>query len=401
MISAEDPNADVRTLSGYKIRYYTKASNGLFILGWELWPNDNEVSRYLYLNGLSEYNLVDPTIELDESLQPFITVSAMKPTYNFTGLKLEKFVVVNAQTGKIDVYNPDEITQKVPWVDRVQPDDVVKQYVDWWCKYGNAPHYNPSGLNTCKIADDKLTVVYTKEQYAAYQIFLEAGSGSSGSSIGSMLCSTVEPGCSLYDLQGLAVGSTLTNKFEGDSAKGITGSGANYKIVNIGLHRINGVETFVGEYIVPEQDYNGLKIGTYQGIVMAPAVGQIQATDVSYARLKEDVLAKYYQFLARGGGSTASPTETKVTKIVSGRIFQVIETPGKAEYRIWLQGITDRIFVAEATLDRGFDLVPLSLPGDRVTVQYADTGATISYLGKFENPDALARLQQTPIPFGK
>lgn len=398
IINAEDPNAEPKILTGYEIRYFTKVPSGL-LLTMELIPPDKEVRRYLYFSGFAEYDLVDPTLELDDNLRPFITVALMKPTYNFGAYRLEGFVTVDAQSGEIRRYDPGKVAEEAPWIDRVYPDDLIEQYVDWWCQWGNAPHFNPSGAKTCGIANRPLPVVYTDAQHPAWQVFLESRNPkSAGSSTGVVLCSTKHPSCQFYEFLGLPVGSPLDDKFEGESSRQVTGGGQ-FDVRNLELHRIHGQPTFIGQYIKPEGEIDKASEGTLAGIVIAPA-REFQTADISYGRSREEALGAYYRYLAAGGRSPKAPAEESVGRVVEGKIHQI--TPqirgGNTEYWIYLQGVTNRIFVAEASGERGFHLVPLSQPGDGVTLTFDDTGEMVVYLSQFKNPEAQRRLESTPAP---
>lgn len=393
-INAEDPQAEPIAHGDYQMKYLTQIPARRLIGNWETIPTDREVTRYLYFNGFSEYHLVDPTLELDDNLQPYITVALMKPTYNYSAFRLEGMVTINAQTGEITRYEPNEVSQKAPWIDRVRPDDLIKQYVEWWCLYSDAPHWNPSQQNTCKIANEP-TVVYTDADHPAWQIFIEARKKeSAGSSMGVILCSTKHDDCKYYEFLGLPVGSRLDDKFEGESSKDITG-GAQYDVRNIELHKIHGQPTFIGQYIKPEGSIDEAREGTLAGIVLAPAT-EFQTADISFGETREVAFNAYYRYLARGGGSAAAPTEERVEQTLEGIIFEVV--PRGSEYWVFLQGVPNRVFVAEASVEHGFNLIPLSRLGDRVIVYFGETGDNVAYLNRFENPDALQRWQSTPVP---
>src|SRR5437899_3014319 len=114
VVDAENPQAQptLHTGSGDSIAYLPGA-----ILNQDL-------IRHIYLSGYTYGRLVDPTLELDDSYHPYWTISLMQPTRGYTGDMLSEVLIVDAHTGEIRDYKP----QNVPaWVDRVMPAATVSQ----------------------------------------------------------------------------------------------------------------------------------------------------------------------------------------------------------------------------------------------------------------------------------
>jgi len=102
---------------------------------------NQDLLRHVYLSGYTYGNLLDPTLELDDSLHPYWTISLMQPSRGYTGNVLSEVLLVDAHTGEIKKYKP----QSVPsWVDRVMPASTVSDYLQWWGLYHGAPWFNPS-----------------------------------------------------------------------------------------------------------------------------------------------------------------------------------------------------------------------------------------------------------------
>src|SRR5260370_17993815 len=66
----------------------------------------------------------------------------MQPTRGYAGDVLSLVLIVDAHTGDIKVYQPQDVPY---WVDRVIPADTVNQYLSWWGLYHASPWFNPSG----------------------------------------------------------------------------------------------------------------------------------------------------------------------------------------------------------------------------------------------------------------
>lgn len=76
--------------------------------------------------------LVDFSFEIDESGRPFWVVSTFKNTIGFSGAQLTGALVIDAQTCKPVHYT----TESAPsWVDRIVPDDLAIDQVDYWGEY--------------------------------------------------------------------------------------------------------------------------------------------------------------------------------------------------------------------------------------------------------------------------
>src|SRR2546421_8521605 len=129
VVDAEDPQ-QVPVL-------HTEASASLAFLPGALLNQD--LLRHVYLNGYTYGKLVDPTLELDDSFHPYWTISLMQPSRGYIGDVLSEVLIVNAHTGEIKKYQP----QNVPtWVDRVMPAQTVTDYLTWWGLYHAAPWFN-------------------------------------------------------------------------------------------------------------------------------------------------------------------------------------------------------------------------------------------------------------------
>src|SRR3989442_9516567 len=89
---------------------------------------NQDLLRHVYLNGYTYGRLVDPTLELDDNFHPYWTISLMQPSRGYTGEVLSQVLLIDAHTGNIKAYNPQDVPS---WVDRVMPADTVSQYLQW------------------------------------------------------------------------------------------------------------------------------------------------------------------------------------------------------------------------------------------------------------------------------
>src|ERR1035437_7717372 len=122
MVSGEDPKAPVVIKLGQKFRYLDSAFFG-----------DN-IERLLWNRYAGRYSLQDFTFEVDDNGKGWWTITALKPTIGWWGLKVEGVIVVDPETGSDKFYAVADVPA---WVDRVIPDDTIKQYITYYGAYQN------------------------------------------------------------------------------------------------------------------------------------------------------------------------------------------------------------------------------------------------------------------------
>src|SRR5436305_5697642 len=114
VVDAEDPEP-VSVL-------HTETSASLAYLPGALLNQD--LLRHVYLSGYTYGKLVDPTLEVDDNYHPYWTISLMQPIRGYVGDSLTEVLLVDAHTGSITKYRPQDVPS---WVDRVMPADTVTQ----------------------------------------------------------------------------------------------------------------------------------------------------------------------------------------------------------------------------------------------------------------------------------
>ena len=107
MIDAENPLVEDYMLQEYPIKYFTGAFFG------------NDVRRYLYNNGFSNYVLVDPTIEISDDYKVYETIGLGRYVYGWGGLDIVGMAIVDVATGEITTCRLGECPD---WIYRVLPD---------------------------------------------------------------------------------------------------------------------------------------------------------------------------------------------------------------------------------------------------------------------------------------
>lgn len=91
---------------------------------------DQDLIRHVYYNGMAKYNLESQYFEIDDDGVPYYVLSYSLPTIFVNGgADIAKIAVVNALTGDVSIYSPDEIPS---WVESVYPQRLVFTQLDYW-----------------------------------------------------------------------------------------------------------------------------------------------------------------------------------------------------------------------------------------------------------------------------
>jgi hypothetical protein len=354
VVDAEDPNAEPQLRTGYHLRYLPDAILNMDLL------------RHVYLSGYTDGNLVDPTLEVDDSFRPYFTVSLMQSTRGFTGDVVSRVLLVDPQSGGITSYAPGDVPS---WVDRILPASAVDQYLTWWGQYATAPWFNPSGAGIQRPATAEPELVYNTVDQPVWLEAMTSGSSTDNSATGVVLFDTKDMTGHFYPLSGLGVTANVTHTFESNPAN-IRG----YKVANVQLYQIYNVPTWVATF-VQDNAYGE----SFQAVGIVDA-RQLNGANVIMASNKQDALANYAQWLQdRNTGGGGLPTGQQLT--VQGKVtrIQAATENGTSIYYLLIDG-QSRIFRAPLGLSPE---LPLVQPGDQVRVQFADTEQSVITVSAF------------------
>ncbi len=342
VVDAENPQAipTLRTGPGDSIAYLPGA-----ILNQDL-------LRHVYLSGYTYGRLVDPTLELDDSFHPYWTISLMQPTRGYTGDVLSEVLIVDAHTGDIKDYKP----QNVPiWVDRVMPSETVTQYLMWWGLYHAAPWFNPSGAGQQSPATDP-QLLYNNADQPVWLVPMTSSSSNDNSSTGVFLFDTHKNEAHFYPLAaGLGIGSNVQNTFQSTRANILR-----YNVDSFQLYQICGQPTWVAIYS------SG---GIFQDVGVL-AARNLNGGNVQFEPSLSRALDDYKLWLAQNNISNncgATPTGG-TQQAVTGKVLRIssVQLNGNTIYYIQISG-QNVIFTANLNLS---PKLPLVQPGDAVTITY-------------------------------
>lgn len=355
---------------------HTSAADSIAYIPGAIFNED--LLRHVYLSGYTYGRLIDPTLELDDSFHPYWTISLMVPTRGFTGEVLSQVLLVNAHTGAIQAYSP----QNVPsWVDRVMPSDTVTQYLTWWGLYHAAPWFNPSGAGQQSPASDP-QLLYNNIDQPVWLIPMTSSSANDNSSTGVFLFDTHKNQGTFYQLSGLGIGSNVSNTIQSTRAN-IRG----YSVDSVQLYEIYDTPTWVAIFV---QSTDSGDIFQAVGLVDAR---ELNGSNVQFEPSMSQALVDYQQWLTQQGSPGTTPTNG-TTQTVTGKVLRIssVQQGSNTIYYIQVQG-QSLIFTANLSLS---PKLPLVQPGDIIKGQYLSTGGTVVTLNTFD--DLTIILGGTPTP---
>ncbi len=356
MVDAEDPqqSAQLHTEPQSSIKYLPGA-----LLNQDL-------LHHVYLSGYTYGRLVDPTLELDDQLHPYWTISLMMPARGYTGDYLDSVLLVDAHTGDIHKYSPASVPA---WVDRVMPASIVSQYLQWWGLYHDAPWFNPSGFGQQKPASSP-ELLYNKGDQPVWLVPMTSSSLNDSSSTGVFLFDTHRNAATFYPkAAGLGIGDNVQKTFQSTRA-----NIRNYSVSSVQLYQIYGAPTWVAIY---SQSTESGDIFQAVGLVNARF---LNGSNVQFEQDLGSGLRDYQQWLTQQGtGGSATNKPVSLTGTIA-RISQVVQG-SNVVYYLQVKG-QSVIFTANISLSPKLPLVHV---GDTVTVKYTDSGASVVNLSGFDD----------------
>jgi hypothetical protein len=372
VVDAENPNAQptLRTGGNDTIAYLPGA-----LLNQDL-------IRHVYLSGYTYGRLVDPTLELDDSFHPYWTISLMQPTRGYTGDVLSVVLIVDAHTGDIKVYQPQDVPY---WVDRVIPSDTVNQYLSWWGLYHAAPWFNPSGAGQQTPASSP-QLLYNNVDQPVWLIPMTSSSSNDQSSTGVFLFDTHKNQAFFYRgaAAGLGIGTNVQNTFASTRPNIL-----HYNVDSFQLYQICGQATWVAIYS---------SSSIYQDVGILDA-RNLNGGNVQFESTLSQALIDYKQWLAQNsipndcGATTIAGTQ----QTVKGNVLRIsaVQQGSNTVYYIQIKG-QNVIFTANLSLSAK---LPLVQAGDTVTGTYFinQTGQTVA-LKTFDDLSITLGGTATPTP---
>lgn len=343
-VSATNVN-DVTYVEDYKIKYQPNCY--LF----------DDLLRHTRFSSALFEGITDYSFELDDTGRPYWVVTTYKNNAGFALPEATGAILVDAGTGETSQYSIDKVPS---WVDRVQPEDILMQqvnnkgeYVHGVFNFANKDKYEASYGNA---------IVYNGGRCYLFTGLTSVGSDESA--IGFMMIDMVTKEPYMYQMAG------ATEYAAQQSAEGKV-QHLGYKASFPLIINVSGQPT----YFMPLKDKEGL-IKQY---------AMVSVTNYSIVGTGENVnqaIADYQRGLTSdaSGNLDTDLESAKFTGTVQ-RIAAEI-TNNDTNYKVILEQKPGVIFVLPASLS---DQLAVTMPGDRVTVEYLDTATSVLRCTGFNN----------------
>lgn len=364
VVDAENPNSTAKLQLGHPIRYTTDALFNLDLL------------RHVYSSGYDNCDLLDPTLELPDSLDaqgypngtPYYSVACAHSRQSvFSGELIDTALIVNAETGQIQSY---PLAQVPTWVDRVYDQSTVNDYISWWARYNFSPWFNLSGAGNRKV--ENIQLLYSKaDQEPVWVMPITSDNGSDNSSLGFMLCQSRENQCDYYEAGGYGLGSNVKDVFS--SAPG--NAAFHYDVNTPQFVNLYGTPAWVTTYTRTTSDGTG---DIFEAVGIVPAQnGQLAANNVIMNQTLAGALSQFQSYLANVGNKNGqTPTSQNIGTTVSGTVFRItpIVSGTQQSYLLMLTGSANIYRVDYNAQNPVYPYIPFVQAGDKVTLTYLDDG---------------------------
>jgi hypothetical protein len=299
----------------------------------------SDLHRAAYLKDMNAGH-TDFTFELNDEGKPYWVVTRYDNAIGFKEKKAIGALIIDAQTGDSEIYDIDKLPE---WVDRIQPEKYILNYVDKW---GELVHgvFNFGDKDKLKSTDD-MNVIFNKNECFYYTGITSVGNDEG--LVGFMLTNTRTGKTTMYKTAGATENAAMK------SAEGKVQQ-YGYKATLPYLINIQGEAT----YFTTLKDSNGL-------VKQYAMVDVKNYNTVGAADTVQGALNKYLDVLA---SSNISLDGSNKTETVEGEIERigVVMKDGISIYDVKLKD-QGKVFTVSTDNSRE---VALSKVGDRVSIKY-------------------------------
>jgi hypothetical protein len=122
-----------------------------------------DLERHIRTSGYVSKGLNDHSFEIDPNGRPYWVLTSYTQTIGFCGEESDGVITVDAQTGAVKAYSIDKAPE---WIDRIQPEDFVKEQIRQWGEYQNGY------WNSTRFSKQEGVIIPTEgeSQYANRQV---------------------------------------------------------------------------------------------------------------------------------------------------------------------------------------------------------------------------------------
>ena len=319
---------------------------------------NQDLHRLIYKAGYQTVGLTDFSFELDDAGRPYWVVTKYDKTIGFAGKKAQGVIAVDAQTGEISDYDMAEIPG---WVDRVIPVDFALKQLNDWGRYVNG-WWNPSSKGILKTTNG-YNFIYNNGKCYIYTGLTSVGGDES--TVGFTLIDTRTKETVFYKVSGSQETAAM------QSAEG--------KVQNLGY-----TSTFPILINVNKEPTYFMTLKDKKGLVKLYAMVNVE--DYSIVGTGESITAAESNYIKNlknrgdwqglGDSGDAQSLDGTVERIGSSYMDDT------TYYYLILKEKPDKIFMSAINMSNE---LPLTIEGDRVSIEYIDNTNSSIDLIRFDN----------------
>jgi hypothetical protein len=338
--------------------------------------HSHAIGRFLWAHGFRDQVVSDLTLEVNDQWQPYYTASLEKPTINFNNDVPGSALLINPQNGAVATYPiKNGYPQGLPdWVDRIYSANDVKQMLNWWGEWDQAPYnlINETSNNRYKVVGDP-TLVYSDTGHPVWQVQMTSYSSDTGVAYLALFDGR-DNHVQMYQIPRL----TQDNQAEG-TIEGISANTKKLTAVNLTLYKIYGQPTWVAS-LVCNQD-NGYTPCAQQGMAMIP-YDRLDGGGVAFASSMQGALAAYEQILTSNPTTAGNVQQSGYIRSVSGKVAKLnqVDSGGNTVWYFMITGDNSHVYSATMPSASSSNTTNVALPflavGDTVSFSYLNTSTS-------------------------
>jgi hypothetical protein len=330
---------------------------------------DENLFRYLRHKGFVNVGFAEANFELDEQRHPYWIVPLYERQIFWGAPKITGVAIVDPASGDVQVYAPD----KVPtWVDRVIPQDFIQNYLNWHGRYAQGSVNNLWMRNSITKAEEP-KLVYSSENTADWATGMTSDRGARhGNNAHDTLLAIAYTNSrsghtTFYTVDGGATDSAIEDAVNANQD-------VSYKHLHAEAPQIYNL---YGDMVAVVPLFNNAD--AYQAVAFASVKNP---QEVAVGQDVFEAGRNYQSIMSRRNGQALPANSTTLSSIqgVIDRIRQDVGSNG-SPYYFHLAG-QPRIFTA---FSRDYAKLPLTMPGDHVSVTYIKSGETTVPVRAFDN----------------
>jgi len=340
----------------------------------------DDLDRYVWRNGYASTPYADFTFEVNDEWRPYWVITRYERTVGYSGNVANGVIVVDPQTREIESYDMDKVPE---WIDRVQPESFIAEQVDDWGKWVHGFWGNFEGLDKLKHTpgqgqDSGLSLVYGSDGRAKWYTGIQSDGADQGTT-GFMLVDTRTGKAKYYRQSGITEQACQRN------IAGLIAEKTGWSVTNCILYNVAGHPTYIA--IIKDADGNPKQIGV-ASVVNRDVV-------VSHNLIKGALRAFRANLRSKGNvaGTDSNVDVLTATGIVMRFGSEVLE--GNTYFYVVIDTEPHKVFMSAPGLNSAE--LPVTLPGDRVTIHYDDAGRSIVDMTSYDNQRLTFQRSETEV----